>query len=50
MPMVSKVLLQALGQDSLGTIYREKVPFTLLLHGDHCCASTYTNCVFRDIN
>ena len=33
MPMLLKVLLQAFGQDSLGTIHREKVPFIL------CCIS-----------
>ena len=30
MLMVTKVLLQAFGQDFLGTIHREKVQFTLL--------------------
>ena len=50
MLMVTEVLLQAFGQDFLGTIHREKVPFTLLLHSMHSWCSLGTEHVYVDSN
>ena len=50
MSMVTKVPLWAFGQDFLGTIHRDKVPFTLILHSQHSWPSTGTEHVDVDIN